>query len=161
MDIDAGVITALEYFKAKKSFNMDTEGRFEAMQEMLNELCDVCGIPILSFEMENIDGSFSGASEFNSSEYKIVMRGKLSIITFLHEFAHAFFFHTVNFLYQESNQFNYYKIEQLAKMWSHHYFRKVYPRQYDKLMAARNGGTPDILPSIDEEPSDQGDLLHE
>jgi len=137
MNIDEGVIKALRNFKEKKTFNLDTDGRFEAMQEMLEELCDVCNIPVPSFEMENINGSFSGFSNFDFVNNKIIMRGKLSIITFLHEFAHAYFFHAVNFLYQESNALNYYKIESLAKMWSHHYFSVVYPRQYAKILAAR------------------------
>jgi hypothetical protein len=64
-----------------------------------------------------IDGSHSGASHYTSSRHQIVMMGKLSVVTFLHEYAHARGMD-----------------ERSACRWSINLFRRVFPRQFGRLV---------------------------
>jgi hypothetical protein len=75
-------------------------------------------VPTLRFE--GIDGSFSGASSCRqpqSSEPAVItMRGRLSVVTYLHEFAHALGHG-----------------ERGACRWSLNLFRRVFPAQFARL----------------------------
>lgn len=61
----------------------------------------------------------SGGSNFNTSTGRITLRGRLSVVTYLHEFAHALG-----------------KLEEReACRWSINLFRRVFPRQFARLRA--------------------------
>ena len=72
--------------------------------------------PELLFSL--LEGSTgSGASYYAPSQHRIVLVGKLSVVTFLHEFAHALG-----------------KDEREACRWSVNLFRRCFPRQYRRLV---------------------------
>ncbi len=95
-----------------------TAERFTAMRELVEELSAAYGIAAPSLSMLDIshDGD-SGRSFYAPDEHAIVMVGKLSIITLLHEFAHALG-----------------KDEYGAVGWSASMFKRVYPRAYEVLV---------------------------
>ncbi len=71
--------------------------------------------PLLAFG--HLDGSSSGASYYVPRDHRIVIVGKLSVVTYLHEFAHALGFD-----------------ERKACRWSPNLFRKCFPRQFSRLI---------------------------
>ncbi|MCH9035210.1 MAG: hypothetical protein IID42_12030 [Planctomycetes bacterium] len=71
--------------------------------------------PLLAFG--HLDGSSSGASHYTARDNRIVMVGKLSVVTFLHEFAHSLGLD-----------------EEAACRWSINLFRKCFPRQFSRLI---------------------------
>ena len=111
-----GAVAALRKFKAKKTFKLDVPGRLEALGELLEDLSKVYDIECPGFEAVNINGGHSGDSYYHRLQHKIVMQGKLSIITLLHEFAHARG-----------------KGERGACVFSLNLFKRVYPKQFEKL----------------------------
>lgn len=116
------VITALKEFKRNHKYSMlpgDMQAREEAMRQMLAVFCTALNIQPV--EMRSFDLSLTGNSApsyYDSIERCITMIGKLSVITFLHEFAHA--------LNPEGG-------EDFARMWSLTLFRKVYPKSFERL----------------------------
>lgn len=64
-----------------------------------------------------IDGSSSGASHYIPVQHRIVLVGKLSVVTFFHEFAHARGMD-----------------ERAATKWSVNVFRRCFPRQFSRLI---------------------------
>lgn len=112
-----GAVAALKKFKAEKTFRKTDAERLESMRELVKELSKVYGIPHPLVDTEDIDGSFSGESTYHPYFNIITMRGKLSIITLLHEFGHALKG----------------KSETKAQSWAVGLFKKVYPKQFEKL----------------------------
>lgn len=88
------------------------------MKELVEKLADAYGLPRPILKMRNIttDGD-SGSSSYQPATNTITMRGKLSIITLLHEFAHARGYD-----------------ERKAVAWSVSLFARVYPKQYARLI---------------------------
>lgn len=131
-----GVIPALKKFKDRKAFGTKTnKTRLKYMQILVKDFAEVYNVEPPTVEVEGIDLSKkvkdtnddSGSSSYSPATKTITMRGKLSIITVLHEFAHHLG-----------------KNERLAAIWSINLFRKVYPNQFAKLNAVghtlrRNG----------------------
>ena len=116
-----GAIPALSKFRKKKTFKLNTEERFEAMKELIEDLSAVYEIETPTLRMESINGGSSGLSSYSPVTNTIVMRGKLSIITLLHEFAHA-----------KGED------EHEARVWSVNLFRRVYPEQFSRLRQVGN-----------------------
>jgi len=117
-----GVIAAVKAFKRSGPWRGSIEGRKAKFQRLNEALAGVYGMPTPKLRFEGIDGSFSGASSClrgsNGRPAVITMRGRLSVVTFLHEFAHALG-----------------KDERGACRWSINLFRRVFPRQYARLQA--------------------------
>ncbi len=112
-----GIVEALRRFKAKKTFRENDRVRFGAMRDLVAELAGAEGIRCPALTCGELwDGGHSFASHYIPAEHRIVMVGKLSIITLLHEFAHALGMD-----------------ERGAVAWSVSLFRRVYPRQYARL----------------------------
>jgi len=111
-----GAVEALKAFKDKNTGKCSTEVRFAAMKELIGLLSGIYGISSPELVMEGIDGSSSGNSCYDGRPHRITMRGKLSILTLLHEFCHARGMD-----------------ERQAVGWSVSLFKRVYPKQYDKL----------------------------
>jgi len=80
-----GVVDALKRFKAKKTWLSDSD-RFKALQELVRDLAAAQGIAAPTLAKGCIGGSFSGNSYYHPTSHKIVLCGRLSIITTLHEF---------------------------------------------------------------------------
>jgi len=121
-----GVIAAVKKFKDRKTFKTSNKTRLKYMQIMAKELSEVYEVEAPTVTVEGIDldkkvkdtEEDSGSSSYNREDKTITMRGKLSIVTFLHEFAHHLG-----------------KNERLAAIWSINLFRKTYPHQFRKLAA--------------------------
>ena len=117
-----GVIAAARAFKRSGPWRGSIEERKAKFRRLDEALAGVYGIPASRLDFERIDGSFSGASSCarrgDGRPAVITMRGRLSVVTFLHEFAHALG-----------------KDERGACRWSINLFRQVFPRQYARLRA--------------------------
>lgn len=77
-------------FKKMKPYRGTLEERKQKFKWLNKELSKLYNIPIpkLIFE-NNYSYIFSGYSYYNSATHTICLYGRLSIITYLHEFAHA------------------------------------------------------------------------
>lgn len=64
----------------------------------------------------DLDGSHSGSSHYIPALHRIVLVGKLSVVTYLHEFAHSRG-----------------KGERRACEWSINLFKRIWPEQYGRL----------------------------
>jgi len=128
-------VQALKKFQEKKTSNKDVDKRFEAMGELVQELSEVYEIACPRLRMKDIDGSYSGGSTFDPDENIITMRGKLSIITLLHEFAHALLHSSAPDLHDTNRRDS----EGFCRIWSVLLFKTVYPEQFAKLYY--NGGS--------------------
>jgi hypothetical protein len=73
-------------------------------------------VPDLRFE--RLDGGPSGDSGYSPALHRIALRGKLSVVTFLHEFGHARGFG-----------------ERQACRWSLNLFRRCFPRSFARCTA--------------------------
>ena len=107
------VVKAMQSFKAKMSFRLKPEERLRAMSDLVAELAGIYGIEPPGVKTAGLGG--------RKGLYRngVIYLEKLSIITLLHEFAHAAFGHS----------------EHTAVEWSVNLFRKVYPEQFKKLEA--------------------------
>jgi len=119
------VVEALKLFKKTHKYSMLPDGmqaRQDAMAALAATFCTALAIEPISFRAFDLtmDGN-SSESYYDSIERCITMLGKLSVITFLHEFAHG--------LNPEGG-------EDFARMWSLTLFRKVYPKAFENLFMA-------------------------
>lgn len=127
----ADVITKLKWFKKThknpKVAELDTmppewkqmiiNERFRGMKELLTVFCGAYQMEAIELRMQNI--SFEGESAmsfWNEEDRYILLTGKLSVITFCHEFAHAMGMD-----------------EEQARKWSLTLFKNVYPIAFEKL----------------------------
>ena len=127
-----GVVAAVKKFRRTGPWQGSVEERKAKFHRLNEALAGAYGVPAPKLRFERIDGSFSGASSClparrslgeggrgsNERPAVITMRGRLSVVTFLHEFAHALG-----------------KDERGACRWSINLFRRVFPRQYARLGA--------------------------
>ena len=123
------VIKALEDFKARHKYGRATwEERAAGMNDLLKVLNYAYKTNVTARYVDNRQAN-SFQSYFTPHTNEIVIIGKLSIITFLHEFAHALDWKNT----RGSGG------EHFAVYFSVSLFKKVYPRAYEKLAA--NGHT--------------------
>lgn len=92
----------------------ERKGKFRRLNRALSATYDI-DEPELLFRQ--IHGTYSGGSHFIPSQYRIVITGKMSVVTFLHEFAHARGLD-----------------EQSACRWSINLFRRMFPAQFGRLL---------------------------
>lgn len=115
-----GVIAAIKRFKKKKTHNRTTMDRLAAMRELARDLSMVYGmeshVKVAAVCLIEEDDADSRRSFYHARTKTIVMVEKLSIITFLHEFAHALG-----------------KDEVGAVRWSLTLFKRVWPQQFERL----------------------------
>lgn len=111
------VIEAVRTFAQAGPWKGSTESREEKFRQLNQDLASACGIdePTLAFRC--LGGKSSGASHYIPGNHRIVLMGRLSVVTFLHEFAHALGYG-----------------ERQACRWSINLFRKCFPRQYSRLI---------------------------
>jgi hypothetical protein len=126
-----GTISALKAFKRVHkterpgmTFEEIMDERLKGMQELAKAFAEAYNVPVPVVRAQNIrpDG-LSTISNYCPATRTITMVGKLSIITFLHEFAHH--------LYIFSG-------EHKARVWSINLFKRVYPKAFDKLRMAND-----------------------
>jgi len=118
MKFKRGVIPALMKFKQECPYSAGVEKRKEGLMELLEEFETVYGMAAPILEFTEPEKNYSYESHYIPEEHKIVMVGKLSIITFLHEFAHS----------QGKDEVS-------AVKWSLSLFKRCFPRAFVKLVA--------------------------
>jgi len=111
------VISSVERFALTNPWQGSSKSRKLKFQQLNRELAGACHIDEPALEFGHLDGGSSGASHYIPGSHRIVVVGKLSVVTFLHEFAHALGFD-----------------ENDACWWSINLFRKSFPRQYSRLI---------------------------
>jgi hypothetical protein len=112
------IIEALKDFKRYHKLGNESDAlRLEGMRALLNEVASNNGTVVPSLRMGNMDSGDSGTSYYDHDAHEIVMQGKLSIITFLHEIGHAVYGYD----------------EHMARVWSINLFKKVYPKAFARL----------------------------
>lgn len=107
-----GVIGSVMLFKRDCPYASGDENRWDGLCKLTSLLNNIYGItPSLAWV--NSEDSHSFNSYYNKTDDVIVMVGRLSIITFLHEYAHARGMD-----------------EKQANAWSMGLFKRVYPQSY-------------------------------
>ncbi len=92
----------------------ERKGKF---RQLNRELSEAYGITEPELVFGRLDGTSSGSSHYIPRLHRIVLVGRLSVVTYLHEFAH-------------SRGMG----EQGACRWSINLFRRCFPRQFGKLI---------------------------
>ena len=117
MRFKATVLRAVRHFAESHPWRGSLDQRKEKFRGLNQSLAAAYGIsePELAFGV--IDGSSSGSSHYIPALHRITLVGKLSAVTYLHEFAHARGMG-----------------ERGACTWSINLFRKVFPQQYARLV---------------------------
>ena len=117
-----GVVAAAREFRRVGPWRGALEERKRKFRRLNGALAAAYGMPVPELRFAGIDGSFSGASSCRrrgtGRPAVITMRGRLSVVTYLHEFAHALG-----------------RDERGACRWSINLFRRVFPEQYARLQA--------------------------
>ncbi len=111
------LLRVVRLFAASNPWKGSLKSRRQKFCQFNHLLAVACRIdePLLAFG--RLDGSSSGASHYTARDHRIVMVGKLSVVTFLHEFGHALGFD-----------------EEAACRWSINLFRKCFPRKFSRLI---------------------------
>ena len=111
------LLCVLRIFAASNPWRGSIETRKRKFSDVNRMLARTCGIQTPTLGFGFLDGSNSGASHYILRDHCIVLTGKLSVVTFLHEFAHALGLD-----------------EEEACRWSINLFRRCFPRQYSRLI---------------------------
>ena len=110
-------LRAVRQFARSHPWRGSTEDRMEKFRTLNHDLAAAYEMIEPGLTCCTIDGSSSGASHYVQSEHRIVFVGKLSVVTFLHEFAHARG-----------------KDERGACRWSINLFRRCFPKWFGWLL---------------------------
>ncbi len=122
------VVRAVKDFKRTRPWRGSLEERKAKFEVLHQQLCLIYAkSTALVFEVS--DAGSSGSSHYTPAQDKITLVGKLSFVTYLHEFAHALG-----------------KDERGACIWSVNLFVKCFPRQFARCRAEGHmllaAGTP-------------------
>lgn len=111
-------LVALRRFKRAAPWQGDLVARMIKFRKLHDELCFIYGIDYeLCFDPSVVNNESSSQSNCNFVTRTITLHGKLSVLTFLHEWGHV--------LKGRS--------ERLACIWSVNLFRKIFPDNFDRL----------------------------
>ncbi len=106
------VLAAVQRFARAKPYRGTRAERKAKFADLHDDLCAVYGKQtVLAFGV--LDGGDSGASHYRPAADLITLCGRLSVVTYLHEFAHALG-----------------RDEREAVRWSTNLFRAVFPRSF-------------------------------
>lgn len=114
------VFGALREFKRLRPWSGSVAERKAKFERLHRRLCEIYRKEIrLRFRVPDEIGrwGFSGDSDCNYSTNTITLRGRLSVVTFLHEWGHALGLHE----------------QERAQAYAVELFRSVFPRQFAKL----------------------------
>ena len=107
-------LAAVQRFARSKPYRGTLVGRKLKVATLHDDLCATYAKQtVLAFDV--LDGGDSGASHYLPSADLIVLSGRLSVVTYLHEFAHALG-----------------RDERGAVRWSVNLFRRCFPRSYSR-----------------------------
>ena len=110
-------LRAVHIFAKSNPWRGSLDQRKKKICKLNQSLAAACGIRIPELVFGRLDGSSSGRSYYEPGRHRIVLVGKLSVVTYLHEFAHARGMG-----------------EQGACRWSINLFRRCFPRQFSRLI---------------------------
>lgn len=111
-----GVLKAMRVFHDAKPWRGTVDERKEKFRRLNRDLATCYGRPAPDLVFERINGSSSARSHYSPAANRIVIVGRLSVVSFLHEYGHALG-----------------KNEWQACRWSINLFRRVFPRQFARL----------------------------
>lgn len=118
-----GVIAAMKEFRDMKPWKGSVPARAGKFRWVVSALADVYGIATPRVRFESIrlpaPAGASASSGYDRRRNIITMRLKMSVISVLHEFAHALR-----------------KGERGACVWSLNLFRRIFPEKWRRLTAA-------------------------
>lgn len=111
------VLRAVRTFRRAKPWRGTQQERIIKFAHLHQQLCQIYRLPVeLRFSIGAAE-SDSGHSHYSPAARQIVLSGRLSVITYLHEFAHARFGRS----------------ERKAVTWSLNLFRRTFPRSFARL----------------------------
>ncbi len=117
MRFKPATLKALRRFADSRPWRGRLTERKQKFRKLHQALSTAYGISEPQLVFGSIDGSSSGESHYIQPMHRIVLVGRLSVVTFLHEFAHARGLG-----------------ERDACRWSVNLFRRVFPGQYARLV---------------------------
>ena len=121
MRFRVSTLNALRMYRSLKPWRGDDRERERKLRVLHEALCIIYRV-VVPLVVE-CGGGDSGGSSYNGINRTITLRGRLSVVTYLHEFAHAL------------GKLD----EREACRWSINLFRRVFPREFDRL--AHDGHT--------------------
>jgi len=110
-------LRAVHAFAQSNPWRGSPDQRKRKFCKLNRSLAAVYGIRKPELVLGQLDGSSSGQSYYEPGRHRIVLVGKLSVVTYLHEFAHARGMG-----------------EQGACRWSINLFRRCFPMQFSRLI---------------------------
>lgn len=111
-------LAALRRFKRSNPWKGTFPVRLGKFIELHNDLCDIYGVNVeLFIDPSILENSHSGRSNFNPALNTITLYGKLSVLTFLHEWGHVL---------KGTSEYE-------ACIWSVNLFRRVFPDNFNRL----------------------------
>lgn len=117
VELSPAVLAAVQRFARSRPWRGSLAERKTKFRVAIRRICLAAGIrpPRVRFDVDERHGS--GASCYMVDAHAIVLRGRLSVITALHEIGHALHGHS----------------EHMACTWSLAYFRACFPRSWERL----------------------------
>jgi len=117
-------LRSLEAFKTSNPWKGIIPARMEKFQRLHEDLCSIYNVDVqICFDPSIMLNESSGRSNYNPIDNMITLHGKLSVLTFLHEWGHV--------LKGRS--------EHKACRWSVNLFRKIFPDNFERLYSNANG----------------------
>jgi len=110
-------LRAVRAFARSRPWQGTVEERKEKFSKLNRDLAEGYGIPVPDLAFGTLDGGGSGNSHYTPALHRIDLVGKLSVVTYLHEFAHSRGMR-----------------ERAACAWSINLFRRIWPERYAKLV---------------------------
>ena len=110
------VLRAVRAFRASKPWRGTIVERQEKFHKLYADLAQAYGIPEPCLMFETDETKDSGSSAYYPALRTVVLRGRLSVLTALHEFAHV--------LHGRS--------ERTACRWSINLFARIFPRSFSR-----------------------------
>lgn len=112
-------LAAMRAFRAAKPFRGSVARRKKLFQTLHAALCAAYGLSTaVRFEVDCRGVAESDDSAYSARLNRITLRGRLSVLTYLHEFGHALGYG-----------------ERGACIWSINLFRRMFPQSYSRLVA--------------------------
>ncbi len=116
MRFKPAALWAVRAFAKTKPWKGTVVQRKEKFRNLNRNLAAAYGITEPELDFGTLEGGHSGSSHYIPAVHRIVLVGRASVVSFLHEFAHARGMG-----------------ERGACRWSINLFRRVFPKQYAKL----------------------------
>lgn len=117
MQFRARTLTTMKAFASSGPWSGTLDERKQKFIWLNQRLADIYHISAPNLIFGELDGSSSGASYYLPVQHQIVLVGRLSVVTYLHEFGHA-----------RGHD------ERRATRWSTNLFRRCFPRPYARLI---------------------------